>query len=162
MKLSAILKSVEIDDVPGNTAFLFFPSVKGEPKVIKLENICSENKEQKPSEILQLLKDIELNYDIMIEFAQQKTIPAIDALKKDKDLVTIAIAKLMKIKPVEVVDESKSDSRKLPEFWYKFVNTGLTFKGHLIFLGPSVGDKQADKRTLTLLDKFIKRHMPCV
>lgn len=66
--------------------------------------------------------------------------------------------KEVKVNPVE----SKSDSRKLPEFWYKFVNTGLTFKGHPVFLGPTFGGRKADTVDLTLLDKFIKRHMPSV
>ena len=58
--------------------------------------------------------------------------------------------------------ESKPDSRKLPDCWYKLVYTGLSFKGHKVFLAPTSTGKQADKLVLTQLDKFIKSNMPLI
>jgi len=44
---------------------------------------------------------------------------------------------------------------------YNIVDTGVTFKGYPVLLGPRiVDDKTADKLALTLLDRFLRREFP--
>ena len=44
---------------------------------------------------------------------------------------------------------------------YNIVDTGVTFKGHPVLLGPRIiDDKTADKLVLTQLDRFLRREFP--
>lgn len=44
---------------------------------------------------------------------------------------------------------------------FNIVDTGVTFKGHPILLGPRrMDDKTADKLVLTSLDRFLRKEFP--
>ena len=44
---------------------------------------------------------------------------------------------------------------------YNIVDTGVTFKGYPVLLGPRIiDDKTADKLVLTHLDRFLRREFP--
>lgn len=100
------------------------------------------------TEILKILKDVDLTYQIIIDLVESKIALSSEGLKKQRIDVCVAIAKLL------------AEEKKEPKKSDNFVFTGLYTHGHGVFLGPTNNGQKADKLALTRLDRFIKRNMP--